>query len=83
VERAELAVDLHQEGRLLVEDIIRRKRVRMFLEGIPECEACRYPRPGTFRILCFSGCSHNYCPACAGERTQSRFTWLDHHFQYL
>jgi hypothetical protein len=74
-------MDLHQEGRQLVEDIIRRKRIRMFLEGTPECEACLFPRPGTCLLLCRQGCRHYLCPGCAEETTQTERVRLEHHLE--
>lgn len=72
-------MDLHQEGKRLVEHIIRRKRVRMFLAGIPECEACPYPRPGICVVICRSGCGHYYCPGCAEEARNRESAWLHRH----
>jgi hypothetical protein len=72
-----LAVDLNQEGKRLVEHIICRKRVRMFLEGIAECEACPYPRPGTCLVICSPGCGHYFCPGCAEEARSREAAWLD------
>ena len=60
-------MDLHQEGRRLVEDIIRRKRIRLHLDGIPECERCTVPRPGPCIIVCPEGCRLHLCPCCAEE----------------
>lgn len=68
-------MDIHEEGRQLVEGIIRRKRARMLLEGTPECEACPYPRPGTCLIACPRGCSHHLCPGCAEEMRERSSAW--------
>lgn len=64
-------MDIHREGRQLVQDIIRRKRAMMLLEGTPECEACPYPHPGTCLVVCPQGRRHYLCPACA-EETKER-----------
>lgn len=64
-------MDIHREGRQLVQDIIRRKRARMLVEGTPECETCPYPHPGTCLAICPQGCRHYLCPACA-EETQEK-----------
>lgn len=68
-------MDMHQEGRQLVEDIIRGKRIRMFLEGTPECEACLFPWPGICLLLCRQGCRHYLCPVA--PRRQRRRSVFD------
>lgn len=60
-------MDIHEIGKELVKAIILRKRWSMNFSGIPECELCENPRPGTELVECPKGCSHHLCLRCKEE----------------
>jgi ribosome-binding protein aMBF1 (putative translation factor) len=70
-------MDIHEIGKELVKFIIHRKRMALYFAGIPECELCINPRPGTESTVCPAGCEHRLCLRCKEEIEIRRTAMLD------